>query len=195
MSRDGKNLDLWDQEKWPKLQKNNNNINATKENPPPRSSGNSQHTLVLRQDTPSKGVEDVEIKNTCSGTPGVTRDEFRKIVEAAVKQAVQSATQLVIKKITQLFNKVVALERNRESMLKQLVTSVKKSTFLERKSSSLLQELGAKRRSSTDKRREVELIEANNNHASPKRIISENMEMKLQGDRSEAGQSLPSTVA
>ncbi|KAG0438790.1 hypothetical protein HPB47_016873 [Ixodes persulcatus] len=40
-------------------------------------------------------------------------------------------------------------------MLKQLVTSVKKSTFLERKSSSLLQELGAKRRSSTDKRREA----------------------------------------
>lgn len=137
----------------------------------------------------------MEMKNICFGTPGVTTDKFREIVEAAVKQAVQSATQLFMEKITQLSNKVVALERNRESMLKQLGTSGKKSTFLERKRSSLLQELGSKRRSSTDEPREVESIEDNNNHASPKRIISENMAMELQGNGSEAGQSQPSAVA
>ncbi|KAG0430605.1 hypothetical protein HPB47_022543, partial [Ixodes persulcatus] len=140
MSRDGRNLDLGNQENWPKLQKNANHINATKENPPPGSSGTRKHTQVLRQDTPSKGVEDVEMKSICSGTPG---------------QVVQPATQLFRGKITQLSNKVVALERNRESMLKQLGTSGKKSTFLERKRSSLLQELGAKRRSSTDERHEL----------------------------------------
>lgn len=195
MSRDGKNLDLGDQEKWPELQKNDNHINVTKNNPPPRSSGSSQHTQVLRHDAPSKGVEDVEMKSICSGTPGITTDQFREIVEAAVKQAVQSATQLLMEKITQLSNKVVALERNREFMLKQLGTSGKKSTFLERKRSSLLQELGAKRRSPTDARREVESVEDTNNHVSSKTIISENMAMELQGDGSEAGQSQPSVVA